>query len=101
MDRLTAYLLDRIQQVRDSLNLGPLPEQEGALRFKDLLDSMGMVEFLLCVAEECGRTPEQIEACVERRFDTVDELARAMFAADIIPKESTPVQPVAPSALAT
>ena len=44
-------------------------------RFADLLDSMGMVEFLCLVADDCGVTPGNIEECVDHRFETVAELA--------------------------
>ena len=51
--------------------------------FADLLDSMGLVEFLLVVARDYGTTPEAIEACVGRTFGTIAELAAAMQTAGL------------------
>jgi 3-oxoacyl-[acyl-carrier-protein] synthase-3 len=56
-------------------------------RFADALDSMAMVEFLAILAEDCGVTPGAIEACVDRRFGTVGELAAALHAAKIHPHD--------------
>lgn len=47
---------------------------------------MGLVEFLLLAAEDCGVPPERIEACVQRQFSTVENLAGAMHAAGLIPR---------------
>jgi 3-oxoacyl-[acyl-carrier-protein] synthase-3 len=88
METLTNFLLEKVRQVRNNLNLEPLQDGNPDLRFKDVLDSMGMVEFLLCVAEDCERTPDQIETCVERRFGTIGELAIAMHQAGISPKKT-------------
>src|SRR5262249_10496884 len=52
-------------------------------RFADVLDSMGLVEFLMVLADDCGITPAAVETCVGHRFGTVAELAAAMHAAGL------------------
>jgi 3-oxoacyl-[acyl-carrier-protein] synthase-3 len=85
MDELVAHLLDRLVQVRRALgwDSGDVPRPDTS--FRDALDSMGLVEFLFVVAEECGTTPAVIEAAAGHRFGTVAELAMAMRAASIYP----------------
>ena len=98
MDHLIYFLLERVRKVRASLNLDPMCEDSPELRFADLLDSMGMVEFLLGVAEDCGRTPEDVEASVGRHFGTVGELADAMRNAAILPTVASPKKNASPDA---
>jgi 3-oxoacyl-[acyl-carrier-protein] synthase-3 len=75
-------------------------------RFADLLDSMGMVEFLAVLAEDCGVQPEAIEQCVGRQFGTVAQLAASLLAAGLgpraepIPAPSTPAAPEIATAVA-
>jgi 3-oxoacyl-[acyl-carrier-protein] synthase-3 len=95
MEYLITFLLERVRRVRASLHLETTSDENPQQRFADLLDSMAMVEFLLHVAEDCGRTPEEIEACVNRRFGTVGELAAAMQQAAILPTTSCESKPAA------
>jgi 3-oxoacyl-[acyl-carrier-protein] synthase-3 len=81
---LTDHLLERLRQVREQLGSAPTTAAAGA-RFADLLDSMGLVEFLVTVADDCGVTPAALERCVGRRFGTVGELAAAMQAGGLLP----------------
>src|SRR5262249_54442052 len=84
LHELTGHLLERLHQVREDLGLGPAAD-DPHVPFGDLLDSMGLVEFLVLVAEDCGVEPADVERCVGRRFGTVAELAAAMHAAGILP----------------
>jgi hypothetical protein len=82
-ERLTRHLLDRVAMVRRELTGDGPGLDDAQARLGDLLDSMGLVEFLLVVASDCGTTPEAIEACVGRQFGTVAGLAAAMHAAGL------------------
>src|SRR5437899_1435132 len=75
---LAAHLLDRIAEVRCNLGYEAEPPAATDARFADLVDSMGMVEFLGIVADDCGVSPTTIEECTGRRFGTITELAEAM-----------------------
>ena len=86
---LTAHLLQRLRQVRANLGLDPADEDCPNVRFADVLESMGLVEFLTVLAEDCGATSGQIECCTERRFGTVAELATAMQVARLLPGGGT------------
>ncbi|HKI38541.1 MAG TPA: 3-oxoacyl-[acyl-carrier-protein] synthase III C-terminal domain-containing protein [Gemmataceae bacterium] len=81
-DALTAHLLDIVRRVRHQLGEDDLADDPAA-RFADLLDSMGMVEFVAILAGECGVEPAAIEECVNHRFGTVADLAGAMSAAGL------------------
>jgi 3-oxoacyl-[acyl-carrier-protein] synthase-3 len=85
LEGLTAHLLQRLRQVRATLGLDPAETDDPAARFADLLDSMGLVEFLTVLAEDCGATPAEIERCADRRFGTVAELAAALHTAGLLP----------------
>src|SRR5881227_2534258 len=85
LEGLTAHLLQRLREVRANLGLDPAEADDPGARFADLLDSMGLVEFLTVLAEDCGVTPGQIERCADRRFGTVADLANAMHAAGLLP----------------
>src|SRR5207237_216253 len=78
VSELTAHLLSRLVQVRENLGAEPAAGADAHARFADVLDSMGMVEFLMIVAEDCGVTSTAIEECVGRKFGTVGELAVAL-----------------------
>lgn len=82
---LTAHLLQRLRQVRANLGLNSSEDDCPNVRFADVLDSMGLVEFLAVLAEDCGTTPGQIECCTGRRFGTIAELAAVMQAAGVLP----------------
>jgi 3-oxoacyl-[acyl-carrier-protein] synthase-3 len=84
-EALTTHLLQRLRQVRANLGLAPDGADDPEARFADLLDSMGLVEFLTVLAEDCGVTPEQIERCADRRFGTVAVLATALDTAGLVP----------------
>jgi 3-oxoacyl-[acyl-carrier-protein] synthase-3 len=82
----TAHLLHRLRQVQEQLGREPAGPGAASARFSDLLDSMGLVEFLAVLAEDCGVRPEAIEACAGHAFGTVAELAEAMRVAGILPR---------------
>jgi 3-oxoacyl-[acyl-carrier-protein] synthase-3 len=74
-------LIEVVRQVQRELGwtgAGPAGIHD---RLADLLDSMGMVEFLLQAADVCGTTPAEIERAVGHEFSTVWALALAMHKA--------------------
>jgi 3-oxoacyl-[acyl-carrier-protein] synthase-3 len=77
---LVAHLLARLHQVRTLLGLEPLVA-DAKTRFADALDSMGLVEFLSLVAEDCGVPIEAIEQATGHRYSTIGEFAVALDAA--------------------
>jgi 3-oxoacyl-[acyl-carrier-protein] synthase-3 len=84
LDNLTAHLLHRVALVQR--NLGGDPELAAPeTAFADLLDSMGLVEFVALLADDCGVAPARIEAAVGHRFGTVAKLAHGLSAAGIAP----------------
>jgi 3-oxoacyl-[acyl-carrier-protein] synthase III len=90
-DDLARHLLEGVRRVQQDLGwTGPAPAGIHN-RFADLLDSMGLVEFLLQTADECGTTPDAIEASVQRQFGTVWELAAAMRAAGFTARGAGPM----------
>ena len=80
---LTAYLMARLQEVQGNLGHEATPTDANDARFADVLDSMGMVEFLALVADDLGIQPELIEKSVARQFGTVAELAEALQRAGV------------------
>jgi 3-oxoacyl-[acyl-carrier-protein] synthase-3 len=82
-DTLIVHLLSRIADVQRILGTGASRPVHPTDRFADLLDSMGMVEFLALVADDCRVTPEAIEQSVGMEFGTVAGLAAALYAAGI------------------
>jgi 3-oxoacyl-[acyl-carrier-protein] synthase-3 len=70
-------LLLRLRQVRDQLGQGPLA-LDADTRFGDALDSMGFVEFLALVAEDCGVSVETIEQATGRHYGSISGLAAAL-----------------------
>jgi 3-oxoacyl-[acyl-carrier-protein] synthase-3 len=60
----------------------------------DVLDSMGLAEYVGLLARRFGVAPAAIEACVASRFATVAELAAALEAAGlaIAPREAPPAR---------
>jgi hypothetical protein len=100
---LTAYLLDRLRLVQGKLGLDAGQTGPDSC-FADAVDSMGMVEFLAVVAEDCGVSSAAVEECAGRRFGTVAELALALQKAGTIPHRApggvaASVAAVAPSAV--
>jgi 3-oxoacyl-[acyl-carrier-protein] synthase-3 len=82
-EQVAARLLDRVRLVQEILGQPTEPPPTPEARFSDLLDSMGMVEFLALVAEDFGVRVEVIEDSVAGRFGTVAELAGALEAAGL------------------
>src|SRR5262249_57633739 len=77
-ERLRAELLEGARQVRRELGgTEPIPDDPDLL-LADLFDSMGMVEFLLVLAEDLGVPLPTLEVCVGGKFGTVAELAEAL-----------------------
>jgi 3-oxoacyl-[acyl-carrier-protein] synthase-3 len=85
---LVAHLLARLGQVREFLNAEAISLAADA-RFADALDSMGFVEFLALIADDCGVTVEEIERASDHRFGSVAELAAVLHDAGLRP--STPL----------
>jgi len=81
---LLIHLGRRMNEVRQVLGLPPLP-QDGDVRFADALDSMGLVEFVALLADDCGVPSDVIEEVVGRRFTTLADLALAMHNASLSP----------------
>ena len=77
LDDLTAHLLNRLALVQQSLGLEPVVADADS-RFADVLDSMGMVEFLMVLARDCGVTSGAVEECAGRTFTTVGRLAECL-----------------------
>jgi 3-oxoacyl-[acyl-carrier-protein] synthase III len=77
---LVAHLLARLRQVCERLGGEALIAGADA-RFADVVDSMGFVEFLALVAEDCGVSVETIEQAAGHRFGNVAELAAVLHEA--------------------
>ena len=84
---LITHLLNRLHEVRHDLGMQQVSIGADAL-FAEMLDSMGMVEFIMVLAHDLSVTPEMIEQCVDHRFGTVAELADALDRAGISPKQN-------------
>jgi 3-oxoacyl-[acyl-carrier-protein] synthase-3 len=95
MDDLTAHLLHCVGKVQAALGYDPVDAEDSGARFADLLDSMGMVEFLALLAHDLDVTPTAIEEIVGRRFATVAEVAACLSAAGLAPNtvRGTPTVP--------
>ena len=78
-------IFGRLNEVQCNLGQEPTPPVDANVRFADVLDSMGMVELLALLAEDCGVKPEAIEQAAKRRFGTIAELAQALHAAGLAP----------------
>jgi hypothetical protein len=90
IDSLTTHLIRRIGEVQSTLISGPVGPVQAEDRFSDFFDSMGMVEFLARLADDCRVSVEAIEQCAGLQFGTVAELAAAMQAAGIAPRDPSP-----------
>jgi hypothetical protein len=86
---LQCHLLRRLHEVRRVLGLPALPN-DPALCFADALDSMGFVEFLGIVAEDCGVSLETLESATGRRYGTVADLATTLERAGLRPVQGSP-----------
>jgi 3-oxoacyl-[acyl-carrier-protein] synthase-3 len=97
---LTVHLLTRLQQVQ--ARLGQVTAGADALQapFADLLDSMGLAEFVAVLAEDCGVEATTIEESAGQRFGTVLELAAALARAGIAPATRTESGQALPAPLA-
>ncbi len=84
---LLEFLTARLCEVQERLGLEADPRPDTP--FADLVDSMGLVEFVGRIAAECGVPPEAVERAVNRRFSTLAELGRALHAAGIAPRPAT------------
>jgi 3-oxoacyl-[acyl-carrier-protein] synthase-3 len=81
---LQECLLDRLRQVQEAL--GAEPSADPGVRFADVVDSMGLVEFVALVAEDLGVPPQAVEEAAEWRFGTVAELATALLKVGLVPR---------------
>jgi 3-oxoacyl-[acyl-carrier-protein] synthase-3 len=100
LEDLTTHLLRRVTLVRENLGSSVDASCDADARFADLLDSMGMVEFLSILAQDCGASPAAIEQAVDRRFGTVAEVAGRLLAAGLVPRDAADVACRAPAAAA-
>jgi 3-oxoacyl-[acyl-carrier-protein] synthase III len=75
IDDVIAHLLRRLNEVSKRFDGKATSVSNPNECFADALDSMGMVEFLAVLAEDCGVTVAAIEECTGRKFGTVAELA--------------------------
>lgn len=87
MPDLTAHLLRRLREVQAALGLEARADGP-EVRFAEAVDSMGLVEFVGLVADECGVTPEALEQAAGRRFGTVGEFAAALNTAGLAPRRA-------------
>ena len=74
-------VLGRLRQVQRNLSIEPAAGAD--TRLADEVDSMGLVELVALLAEDCGVTPDAIEKAVQHRFGTPAELADALAAAGL------------------
>jgi 3-oxoacyl-[acyl-carrier-protein] synthase-3 len=88
-DDLTALLLSRLREVRQRLGFGLDLSEDAGGRFADLLDSMGLVEFLALVADDCGVEVTVLERCAGHRFGSIADLAADLHAAGIHPRAAS------------
>ena len=86
---LTVHLLDRLRLVQQELGQERAQPVDPDARLADVIDSMGMVEFLAVLAEDCRVKSEAIDECVDRSFGTVAELAAALLAAGVVPRHGS------------
>jgi 3-oxoacyl-[acyl-carrier-protein] synthase-3 len=91
---LIAHLLRRLREVQERLGQEARADGPDA-HFAEAVDSMGLIEFVGVVADDCGVTPEVVERAAGRRFGTVEELAAALSAAGLTPR--TPAAEAAPA----
>jgi 3-oxoacyl-[acyl-carrier-protein] synthase-3 len=80
-----ARLQAALYQAREGMGAAAPPAEAADTPLVELLDSMGMVDFLALVAGAFGTTPGQIEECAGREFTTIHELASTLNAASLRP----------------
>jgi 3-oxoacyl-[acyl-carrier-protein] synthase-3 len=95
VDALASHLLERIRAVQESLGVQPSVVVEAGARLADLLDSMGMAEYLILLARDCGVTVATLEECAAHNFSTVAALAEVMHRAGLSPRGSILQPPAA------
>ncbi len=79
-----ALIVSRVNAVRCNLGMEALPEDDD-LRFADALDSMGMVEFLGLIADDCGVAVETVERAAGKHYRTAAVLADDLASAGLKP----------------
>ena len=84
-DELLPHLMRRLEEVRRTLGWVDALPADGRIAFADVIDSMGLVEFLSLLADDCGTTAEALERATGRRFGTVADLAETLARAGIRP----------------
>jgi hypothetical protein len=72
------HLIQRLQQVQRALGVELVAENDLDARLANQLDSMGLVEYIALLADDCGVAAERIEESVNREFGTLRELAEAL-----------------------
>lgn len=87
LDAWNAYLLDCLRRVQRDLGWEMRQDPHPNVRFADCLDSMGMVEFLMILAEACGVPASAIEQGAGRQFSTIAELAEVLVSLGLSPGE--------------
>jgi 3-oxoacyl-[acyl-carrier-protein] synthase-3 len=97
---LQSLILRHVSAVRRTLGLDPVSEDPG-VRFADALDSMGMVEFLGLLGDDCGVDVQFIERAANRQFDTIAGLACALAAAGLGSTVPRPARDLAPTSSVT
>ncbi|HEV3204142.1 MAG TPA: 3-oxoacyl-[acyl-carrier-protein] synthase III C-terminal domain-containing protein [Gemmataceae bacterium] len=88
LSNLIDHVLLRLSQVQKNLGMTLLGPLNDSTPFKEILDSMAMVEFLAIMAEDCAVDIAAIEDSVQKKFTNVGELAACMLAAGLLPKSS-------------
>lgn len=91
-------LIELLHQVRALQGQAPLAIDANS-RFVDVVDSMGFVEFLATVAEDCGVPIETIERAAGRRYGSIGELASLLAFAIPGFTSECPTKDVQPSGL--
>jgi 3-oxoacyl-[acyl-carrier-protein] synthase-3 len=94
VDPLAAYLMQRLREVQQRLGEAVSDAGNSDVRFALALDSMGMVEYLSILGEDCGCAPEHIEQCANHEFGTLAELAVVMERAGLVPRRRAEPAPV-------
>jgi 3-oxoacyl-[acyl-carrier-protein] synthase III len=88
LNELTDHLLFRLAQVQRDLGMDRAGPVDATACFADVLDSMGLVEYLAILAQDWGIEPAMIEEATGRKLGTVAELARSVYAARLVPDSS-------------
>lgn len=83
MSELLLHVLTLVRRVEVALGMEPSAEVDS--RLGDVFDSMGLVELIGHLADDCATEPADIEDAVGRRFGTIRELAAALQTAGFSP----------------